>query len=248
MELRVGTFNILNTSCRYSERKPLITDTLRSLDCHIIGVQEVNFSKNIEDISLPGYTLLTGAITAPIVHAEDPEFRIDGNAILVKDGLRVTQTQTIVFQSKRRCAILAWIEANGAEFIFVCTHLDARSDDTRLSEVQELLAFLAAYAPIPTIITGDFNCNPKTSPYVLLSQTYKSAYVEVHGEEPVLTFPTGLMGEHVCLYYRLTVDYIWLKGPWTASQAEITCSYADENLFASDHYALWANVQLARLE
>jgi nocturnin len=248
MELRVGTFNILNTSCRYPERKPLITETLRSLDCHIIGVQEVNFSKNIEDISLPGYTLLTGAITEPVVHAKEPEFRIDGNAILVRDGLRVTQTQTLVFQSKRRCALLAWIEANGAEFIFVCTHLDNRSVDVRLSELQELFAFLAAYESVPTIIVGDFNCNPKSPPYVLVSQTYKSAYVEVHREEPVLTFPTGLMGEHVALYYKLTLDYIWLKGPWTASQAEITCSYADETLFASDHYAVWAHVQLARLQ
>mmetsp|Transcript_10799 Transcript_10799/g.21141 ORF Transcript_10799/g.21141 Transcript_10799/m.21141 type:complete len:248 (-) Transcript_10799:3265-4008(-) len=245
MTLKVATFNILNTSCRYPERKPLITETLEGLDCDIIGLQEVNFQSNIEDISLPGYTVIKGQSREPIFRATEPDFRIDGNCMLIKENIRVIRDHTLVFSTVNRCALLVWVEFQGVEVICVSVHLDAKDVNKRLTEIQELLAFLDDYTGIPTLIVGDFNSKPGSVPYTLMSQTHVSAYKQALGEEPILTFPTGLMGEHAVIAYNLTLDYIWMKGPWTSTSAGIACSYADLNLFASDHYAVKAELRLS---
>lgn len=240
MSLRVGTFNILNTSCRYAERKPLITETLRGLECDIIGIQEVNFDYNIEDISLPGYKLIRGQSTKPVMRATEAVFKIDGNCMLVKDTLRVLNTHTLVFSTQLHCALMVWVEFNELELLCVCLHLDAKNVNLRLTELKELFEFLDGFRDVPTIVVGDFNSKPGSAPYSLMSASFRSAYKEANGQEPILTFPTGLMGPHVVIAYNLTLDYIWFRGPWKTEKASLACSYSDVNLFASDHYAVRA--------
>lgn len=62
MEVSLGTFNILNTACRYLERQPLILSTLKYMDCDFVGVQEVNYSVNLPPIESIGWEALRASL------------------------------------------------------------------------------------------------------------------------------------------------------------------------------------------
>jgi mRNA deadenylase 3'-5' endonuclease subunit Ccr4 len=76
MNIRVGTFNILNTSCRYQERKELVRDTIKQMDCDVLGLQEINYNENLELFDLETYNLYFASLPTPMLKSE-PEFRID---------------------------------------------------------------------------------------------------------------------------------------------------------------------------
>jgi len=43
------------------------------------------------------------------------------------------------------------------------------------------------------VLTGDFNINDDKYNYdKVIKRGYKSAYFEIHGKEPEITFPTGI--------------------------------------------------------
>ena len=46
MKIRVGTYNLLNTKDRYTEREFLLKQTLYGMNADLIGLQEVVFGEN----------------------------------------------------------------------------------------------------------------------------------------------------------------------------------------------------------
>ena len=246
MKLKVGTFNILNTSCRYIERAPYISSSISKLDCDILGLQEVNLSGNSEILTLPGYHSSFLALPSPMLK-EEPEFRIDGNMILLRDSIEILDTFNLTFSNNLRVAQFLHVRLEATEFIIGNTHLDHLSDSTRLQQVQELLAFSLQLPQLPTIITGDFNFHPNSAAYTLMTTTFHSSFREINKREAVLTFPTGLFGTYTDTNKHGAFDYIFTRGPVRCSASKVFTDCGLNTLFASDHYPVSSDLTLQTL-
>jgi hypothetical protein len=102
---------------------------------------------------------------------------------------------------------------------------------------------------------GDFNALPEneTVAYILKEGGFRSAYREIHGEEPEKTYNTGLISPYMDLDPPCTVDYIFYRDGKMASSPEtsrVKLTYTkvmgdkhdplDNTIYGSDHYPLVA--------
>lgn len=242
MEISLGTFNILNTACRYPEREPLILNTLSLMDCDYVGFQELNFAVNIPPIEAKGWQVLRGPLPVPMIKTGvDDSFRIDGNGI----GYRTEAPHSheiLTYSDGLRIAHKAFVEVKGVKFLMVNTHLDHRWDSIRRVQAAEMLAWLEPHFANGDniILTGDFNASPSSSTYKLFATKFKSTNLTLHATEPLLTFPTGLQGPHCDQDRFNTYDYIWYSGNVVPLYAEVVCESSSPDLYASDHYAIKA--------
>ena len=191
MNLTIGTFNILNTCINYSLRRPIILKTIEKMKCDIIGIQEVNFSGNSELKELENYNIDYVGLLTPLF-VPIPDFRIDGNAVLLKKNIEIVERYRLEYSDKIRVAQILKLKKDGIEFIFANTHLDYAFDSNRENEIKEYKEFLKQFEGFPIISTGDYNITPTSVAYSMMNNDFKSAYVEANGKEPILTYPTQL--------------------------------------------------------
>jgi len=243
MNIRVGTFNILNTSCRYQERKGLVRDTIRQIDCDILGLQEINYNENLELFDLEAYNLYFASLPSPMLKTE-PEFRIDGNAILIKKSFEVLSELKFVYSNQLRIAQILKVRKDDFEFLVVNTHLDHLSDSVRMTQVNELLEYLSNVPGDTCVCTGDYNFLPDSSPYYQMSKVFRSACFTVLNKEPQVTFPTGLIGKYADIDEYGCFDYIWSKGRIVPSACSVVRDCGSDSIWASDHYPVLAEFQL----
>lgn len=244
MEVKVASFNILNTSCRYEERKHMLQEAISSLKADLIGLQEVNFSGNSEVLSLESYELKISFLPDPKLKDTEPNFRIDGNAVLLEKNFRVIEEDTLVYNSKLRIAHKLLLEKQGNEFWFVNTHLDNLNESTRVEQVQQLVEWLRPCMEKCVIVTGDFNFIPGSPAYSLMSEYFNSALKESQGVEPALTCPSGLFGTHADLDKHGCFDYIWVKN-CKVTNGEVLYSIGSGDLCASDHFPIFTKVLIS---
>mmetsp|Transcript_10799 Transcript_10799/g.21140 ORF Transcript_10799/g.21140 Transcript_10799/m.21140 type:complete len:249 (-) Transcript_10799:2518-3264(-) len=245
LNIKAGTFNILNSTDWYEARRPLILSTIRHMDCDVLGLQEVNFEVNGPDLeSLSGYTYIQGENELPITKALFPDFKIDGNAALVRSDLTIENKETMVYDCKNRCALILTLSQGTSKFVFVVTHLEWLDDDLRLAQVTQLLKHLEKFRDVPVVIAGDFNSYPDSKCYAVMTQDFQSAYLMAEGQEPIITFPTGLCSPGISVLRAGAVDYIWTRGPITASNGRIMTEYDSNDMFASDHYAVEVDLRI----
>jgi len=241
-ELRVGSFNILNGSCRYQERMPLVQKTLEEMSCDLVGVQEVHKGLNLP--YLPQENGLFFDVQSPLELYGEPTFHIDGNAVFYKSPLSPKSSQIYHFQTRNRCLGLVTFEVSTRPFHFCVAHFDYLGDEVAVREVHELLTFLAPYMNEDIVLVGDFNFTPESQAYALIRTHFRSAFVECYGREPVITFPTGLKGQYMDSGKSGTYDYIYLRGKVQAVTAEIHGQRGGKGVWPSDHFALAARIRL----
>jgi endonuclease/exonuclease/phosphatase family metal-dependent hydrolase len=96
---------------------------------------------------------------------------------------------------------------------------------------------------------GDFNADPaESSPTRMRDAGFRSAYAEANGDEPAVTWPSGLEapamdtdGDPECL------DYIWIRGAARATSARLVFdrpAAADPTLYPSDHVGIAAQLEI----
>jgi endonuclease/exonuclease/phosphatase family metal-dependent hydrolase len=101
----------------------------------------------------------------------------------------------------------------------------------------------------PTIVMGDFNADPGEPAYArMVDAGFRSAYAEANGQEPAVTWPSGLQGPAIdtdgdpsCL------DYIWIRGPIAVADARLVFDRPDPDdpgLFPSDHFGVAAHLEI----
>jgi endonuclease/exonuclease/phosphatase family metal-dependent hydrolase len=243
MMVRVGSFNVLNTSCRYQQRKSLIRQAIREMQCDVIGIQEVNIEENPREFELEEYQMFTVLLPQPMLKA-DPSFRIDGNCLLVKKDWKVLQESRFVYSDQQRVAQILKISKNDVSFTVVNTHLDHLSDVTREIQLKELLEHLFSLELENIVCTGDFNFLPDSRPYEIISKFFTSASFKANGKEPQITFPTGLIGEYADVDEYGCFDYIWVRGNVSVNSCMVFRSCGGGDLWASDHYPLYTDLTL----
>ena len=178
-----------------------------------------------------------------------PEY---GNSLLVKAPLVATDPERLDLGLGRSAHRVRLALAGGSTLVFAVTHLhhppDAHED--RVTQVEALLPWLdASPAHDALIVVGDFNADPREPAYDCMRDAgFRSAYAEANGEEPAVTWPSGLQAEAIdtdgdpdCL------DYVWLRGAAAAESARLVFDRAapgDPTLFPSDHLGIAATVRI----
>jgi hypothetical protein len=115
LKLRIGTFNIRNTTDHYEKRLPLMQKTFTEMNSDVIGLQEVSFldKDQLMDLNIEGnyYTYMapTQMNYAKTNEIKDEFFNIDGNAIMIKKesdhGMKYSNIRhQVLHLSPIRCA------------------------------------------------------------------------------------------------------------------------------------------------
>lgn len=132
MALRVGTFNILNISTNYQQRKHLIRQAVEEMQCDLYGFQEVH-PLNEEVLSRTGYEYIYNELPQPFTATYDPELNIQGNSMLLSDSLPIISRESLLLINNDRLAQLAVLQLPTNEpLYFINTHLESHQVQGRV--------------------------------------------------------------------------------------------------------------------
>jgi len=244
--LRVATLNILNLADRWEERLPLLLADTAALRPDLLGLQEVVYPMQQDRL------LAAGTPDDYAIHrgwAGRPEY---GNSLLVRAPLAADQVERLDLGHQRAAHRVTVTLPDGVPILIAVTHLHHRVPDAALRDEQTaaLVAWLdAAPASDAQVVMGDFNADPGEPAHGrMVGAGFRSAFAEANGDEPVVTWPSGLQapamdtdGDPSCL------DYIWLRGRARASDARL---WADRpaahaaTLYPSDHFGVVATMEV----
>jgi endonuclease/exonuclease/phosphatase family metal-dependent hydrolase len=245
-QLTVATLNILNLQDRWEERLPLLLADMAALQPDLLGLQEVVYPMQQDRLLGAAGERRYEAIRG---WAGRPEY---GNSLLVRDGLAASDAERLDLGHARAAHRIRLALPGGARLVFAVTHLHhvPADEEVRVAQVEALLPWLdASPAHDALIVVGDFNAEPDEAAAVRMRAAgFRSAYAEAHGEDPPVTWPSGLRapamdtdGDPGCL------DYIWVRGAVVAEDARLTFdrpAVGDPTLYPSDHVGLVARVAI----
>jgi endonuclease/exonuclease/phosphatase family metal-dependent hydrolase len=235
--MKIATLNLRHNNDRWPERLPLVVEALRQTNADVIGLQEVWLP--IQQADLIATALNQHTPDRPYsVHVEskwgdDP---VEGAAILSR--LPVLDSARLDLPHEPRVAQRITVEINGQPVHIANTHLHHRPRDEsiRLPQMQTVLDWMFAHSSERWLLTGDMNAQPDTSTINAALQRLKSAYFEIHHEQP-LTFPTPLVTLEN--YPPVCIDYIFYDANrFNAKSAAVFANQPhpdDETLYPSDH-------------
>lgn len=249
VDLAVLTLNLRNILDRYDERRPLLLREFAQLAPDLAAFQEVAFLGDKPQDAMLAEAVGRGRYR--LFDARSGRYPDFGNSLLVGTGNPGATAELRL--SHGRCAIRTRVQLPGGESIwFVTTHLHHRPDEPeeRRRQVLEIIDWMdAAPEAGTTILTGDFNALPdEPAVAAMASFGYRSAFAEVHGNEPPITRPSGIQaagmdtdGAPGC------VDYVWVRGGCAVVGSTVVFdrpSPADDTLYPSDHFGLLATLRL----
>jgi endonuclease/exonuclease/phosphatase family metal-dependent hydrolase len=242
--LRVATLNILNLADRWEERLPLLLADVAALRPDLLGLQEVVYPMQQDRL------LAAGTPDDYGIHrgwAGRPEY---GNSLLVRAPLEADGAERLDLGHRRSAHRVVVTLPGGGSLLVAVTHLHHRVPDAAVRDEQTgaLVAWLDAAPPTTAqVVMGDFNADPGEPAHDrMISAGFRSAFAEANGDEPVVTWPSGLQapamdtdGSPSCL------DYVWLRGRARATDARLWADRPaahDATLYPSDHFGVVATV------
>lgn len=244
--LHVATINILNLADRWPERLPLLLADMAALQPDVLAMQEVVFVMQQDRlIGAAG----EGQYTAVRGWAGRPEY---GNSLLIREPLVARDVDRLDLGLNRAAHRLIIDLPDGRAVAVVATHLHhpGAEETARDEQTAQLVAWLDA-GPSATglIVMGDFNADPGEPTYRRMQAAgFRSAYAEVHGSDPDVTWPSGLQapamdtdGIPECL------DYIWVRGEIRVTDARLVFdrpAVDDPTLYPSDHLGISADLEI----
>jgi len=242
--LHLATLNIRNLADRWFERLPLLLADMAALQPDLLGLQEVVYVMQQDRLIGAAGEGHYGAVRG---WAGRPEY---GNSLLVREPLVATDVDRVDL-GMNRSAHRALVDLpGGASVLVAVTHLHHLGPDEGVRDEQAaaILAWLRdGPAAGATILMGDFNADPAEPATARLRLAdFRSAYEEANGEEPAVTWPSGLMapamdtdGDPACL------DYIWVRGAVRVESARLCFDRPDPDdatLYPSDHLGIAARL------
>jgi endonuclease/exonuclease/phosphatase family metal-dependent hydrolase len=244
--LHVASLNIRNLADRWDERLPLLLADMAALQPSVIGLQEVVYPLQQDRVIGAG-----GAARYAEVRgwAGRPEY---GNSMLIREDLAVDAYERVDLGLGRSAHRVVVALPRGGRLVVSVTHLHHVVEDaaSRDGQATALLAWLdASLAADGQVVMGDFNAEPREPTYArMVAAGFRSAHAEANGEEPPVTWPSGLQapamdtdGDPGCL------DYIWLRGSARAVSARVAWdrpAVGDPTLYPSDHFGIVAEVEV----
>jgi endonuclease/exonuclease/phosphatase family metal-dependent hydrolase len=250
----IVTLNLRSRLDRWLARRELVVAQLLDLVPDIICLQEIYLPVGQARWLRNQINLrLTGGSNAPykLVQTARRHWwhgRFDGIGMLCR--LPVVAQDTLDLGYEGRVALRLNIElASGESVDVVNVHLHHLSEErqARLEQVVQLTGWLADRHPAPyQIVAGDFNETPDGPAIRQMKQSYRSAFEEKVGHEPLATFPTALRRDDVL--WSGCLDYIFLSpAVHRVLAARLCCHRAaadDDALYPSDHVGLLARLEI----
>jgi len=245
-ELHVATLNIRNLADRWSERLGLLLADMSALQPDLLALQEVVYPMQQDRlIGAAG----EGSYEAFRAWAGRPEY---GNSLLVRSPLTATGVDRLEL-GLNRSALRATVELPGdRRVLVVVTHLHHEVDGAaeRDDQTRRLIDWVgSATVTDAQVVMGDFNANPaEPAAERMRSHGYRSAFAEANGQDPAITWPSGLQapaidtdGDPACL------DYVWIRGGVRVNSARLAFDRpdpGDPTLLPSDHFGITARLEI----
>jgi endonuclease/exonuclease/phosphatase family metal-dependent hydrolase len=254
LEIKVATLNLRGRHDRWQRRRELVVAEILNEQPELVSLQEISrpigqgrWLRTQINVRLSGspkrpYRLLQ----QPLKHLTRGRFEAVG--ILTK--LPVVSVDMTPLGYGGRVALRVNVELPSRETLdFVAVHLHniASDREARVEQVMRLSGWLQSHNPVPLqVVAGDFNEIPSGPAVKLMKQSFRSAFVETRGYDPLATFPTALVsrsdGWSGCL------DYIFVSQAIPkVVDARIFCrrpAADDPTLYPSDHVGLLASLAI----
>jgi endonuclease/exonuclease/phosphatase family metal-dependent hydrolase len=246
--LLVATLNILNLADRWEERLPLLLAEMAALQPDLVGLQEVVYPMQQDRLLGAAGEARYEAVRG---WAGRPEY---GNSMLVKAPLVARHAERLELGHGRAANRVLVDLPDGGRIVFAVTHLHHLRRDVGIREAQaaSLIAWLdAAPAHDALVVVGDFNATPSEAAALRMrSAAFRSAYAEARGDDPAVTWPSGLQapamdtdGDPSCF------DYVWIRGAVEVEDARLFAdrpAVGDPTLYPSDHLGVAARLRVGR--
>lgn len=251
--IKVATLNIRNRRDRWSDRRRLIVNEIIETKPDLLALQEI-YRPTGQGKWLRNQTnsRLSGTSKTPYHLLQKRKHHLlhgyyEGIGIL--SSLPVISHDSTALGEGGRVALRATVELPGGEPLdFVSTHLHHIAEDREIREeqVMSLIGWLKSRNPSPLqVIAGDFNEIPDGPAIRLMKQSFRSAFVEKRGYDPVATFPTALVPD---IKWSGCLDYIFVSAAVSrVEDVNLFCSKpdpADPQLYPSDHVGLMATLEI----
>jgi endonuclease/exonuclease/phosphatase family metal-dependent hydrolase len=210
-----------------------IARVINSVEPDLVGLQEVDQhvprSKNIDQ---PAAFWEQTGMFGSFVNSIELNGGFYGNANLIR-WMCVTQSKQLPNpdDGERRRVIKDEIKfpKQSAPFYFLNTHFDHRPKEaTRLESAKAIADFVKEHGDAPMILVGDFNARPESDTIKELEKTWTRT-----NKEPLPTVPVEKPTHQI--------DYIFVK---PANRFRIIKTEVLPEAVASDHRAIWAEVEL----
>jgi endonuclease/exonuclease/phosphatase family metal-dependent hydrolase len=257
--LTVATINLRNRSDRWLARRHLLVGQLVDLKPDIIAVQEISLTIGqgswlVRQVN----SRITGSSRHPyrIIQERRRNPRHFMEAVGVITRLPVNHYDSVSLGFGGRVALRVNVELpaeqsfkrhQSLDFVTVHLHHVPTEKEARLEQAMNLVGWLNERRHNQLqVIAGDFNEEPHGPAITFMQQSYRSAYADKHGRDPLATFPTYLvrppMPKASCL------DYVFLSpAVYRVAHARIFCDIPathDETLYPSDHVGLHVGLEV----
>lgn len=246
--ITVATLNLQNRQNRWLDRRELIVAELLETQPDLLSLQEVyrpiaqaRWLRNQIN------SRLTGSVNKPYQLIQKRRHHLikgysEGIAILSRLPVLSHDYASLGFNG--RVALRANVELpnhDSVDFVAVHLHPVATDRQARSEQVLRLTGWLNNHNPVPKrIIAGDFNEIPSGPAIHLMKQTYRSAFEDRHGYDPIATYPTAMVTESDG--WSGCLDYIFLSQAVSrVIAARLFCNKpaaSDAYLYPSDHVGL----------
>jgi endonuclease/exonuclease/phosphatase family metal-dependent hydrolase len=252
--ITVATINLRNNADRWSQRRHLLVAQIVDEVPDLVSLQEISFPTGQGRWLRNQVNMrLSGSSREPyrLIQKRKRHFvngYFEGIGILSK--LPMVYHDSVSLGYGGRLALRVHVELpshQALDFVAVHLHHVSHDQEARQEQVMRICGWLSGRRRTPAqIIAGDFNEIPAGLAIEYMKQSYRSAYEDAWGSEPVATFPTALIdspdGWAGCL------DYIFISpAVKKAISASVFCNKPatdDDTLYPSDHVGLIAVVEL----
>jgi len=260
-------FTLMTINLRYGEakdkehaweyRRLVMMEMLREYHPHIFGVQEgLRFQLDELVEALPGYAVfgegrngLDGSEHAAIFYDVHHLYCLEGHTFWLSETPEIPGSKSWESSLSR---LVTWgrfqIKSTGIPFYFYNTHFDHRSESARQHSAR-LVWNRVRDKQETTFFTGDFNCTEQSFAWQYLTgnkafddETGDFADVWHSAEErknPVSTFHDYRGPQEA----NHRIDWILMRPALRVLKAE-TVIYQKNGLYASDHFAVYAEVEM----
>lgn len=233
--VKVLSFNIFHGA---TTQGTFDLDTIAQLiidaDPDFVALQEVDFmtnrAKKYDLVTELGWRAKLAPIFARAMPYDGGEY---GEGVLSRYSFLQTRNVALPYspgnEPRAALEILTVLPSNDT-IAFVGTHLDHLRDETdRVAQAKELNAVFTKNK-YPTILAGDLNAEPKSTPMKILESMWQATY---NPEKPAYTYPSTIPTKKI--------DYVlfYPRNRWRILKTEVIA-----DAVASDHCAYLVTLEL----
>jgi endonuclease/exonuclease/phosphatase family metal-dependent hydrolase len=263
--IRIVTLNLWNDAGNVEKRMAVLMPQLVALHPHIVGLQEVREGPNLKQAER-----IADALGADFrFAAADPNSPRGpiGNAVVSK--LPIVSHSVLPLPSAEtdlRNALRCELESPAGRLSFITTHIAWELDAAPVREAQAVA--LDAFArsnpgPIPTVMTGDFNCTPDSDVFRFFTGrtslagrgTYwRDAYQRRHPHSDGFTWAARNPYVARSVERDRRIDFIFVgpmkdTGPGAILHSRVVLDLpGPDDVYPSDHFAVFAEIALVPVE